>query len=244
MSLAALCRARLAAGIFERIAEWNGYGRALYPWSCGLDVPEPSSTVTDTSSGSHSNGSSNNSEDTSTWGLNTASTSSSGAAAAAAAGASSLSSLYTTDTASAISGAPSSVQTLSSGPEGGLGAGGRLGRWFTDDLVGDGLLLGSYWVEDDVVGDGYLAEALVSGAGAGGSSGRQQQDGVGSSNSCSSSQGDSSLKQLSRLVTIMSGASNLGITPKYFARPAERFELDDLDRYACVCVCVCAAVCY
>ncbi|KXZ42038.1 hypothetical protein GPECTOR_218g462 [Gonium pectorale] len=31
-------RARLAAGLFERCAEWNGYGRALYPWTCGLSV--------------------------------------------------------------------------------------------------------------------------------------------------------------------------------------------------------------
>ncbi|PNW72914.1 hypothetical protein CHLRE_14g611484v5 [Chlamydomonas reinhardtii] len=29
-------RGRLAAGLFERCAEWNGYGRALYPWSAGL----------------------------------------------------------------------------------------------------------------------------------------------------------------------------------------------------------------
>ncbi|KAF6257499.1 hypothetical protein COO60DRAFT_1222385 [Scenedesmus sp. NREL 46B-D3] len=31
-------RARLAAGLFEKVAEWNGYGRALYPWSCGTHV--------------------------------------------------------------------------------------------------------------------------------------------------------------------------------------------------------------
>lgn len=31
-------RARVAAGLFERIAEWNGFGRALYPWSCGLNA--------------------------------------------------------------------------------------------------------------------------------------------------------------------------------------------------------------
>lgn len=29
-------RARVATGLFERIAEWNGYGRALYPWACGV----------------------------------------------------------------------------------------------------------------------------------------------------------------------------------------------------------------
>ncbi|GLC54138.1 hypothetical protein PLESTB_000828000 [Pleodorina starrii] len=34
-------RARLAAGLFERCAEWNGYGRALYPWTCGLTVGGP-----------------------------------------------------------------------------------------------------------------------------------------------------------------------------------------------------------
>lgn len=33
-------RARLAAGLFELCASWNGYGRALYPWTCGL-APEP-----------------------------------------------------------------------------------------------------------------------------------------------------------------------------------------------------------
>lgn len=31
-------RARVAAGLFERIAEWNGYGRALYPSACGVDA--------------------------------------------------------------------------------------------------------------------------------------------------------------------------------------------------------------
>lgn len=29
-------RARLAAGLFEVCAAWNGYGRALYPWTAGL----------------------------------------------------------------------------------------------------------------------------------------------------------------------------------------------------------------
>ena len=31
-------RARVATGLFERIAEWNGYGRALYPWACGVSA--------------------------------------------------------------------------------------------------------------------------------------------------------------------------------------------------------------
>lgn len=29
-------RARIAAGLFERVAEWNGYGRALYPATSGV----------------------------------------------------------------------------------------------------------------------------------------------------------------------------------------------------------------
>lgn len=29
-------RSRLAAGIFETIAEWNGWSRSMVPWSCGL----------------------------------------------------------------------------------------------------------------------------------------------------------------------------------------------------------------
>eukprot|EP00882_Tetradesmus_deserticola_P004415 GHRQ01004659.1.p1 GENE.GHRQ01004659.1~~GHRQ01004659.1.p1 ORF type:complete len:300 (+),score=98.09 GHRQ01004659.1:135-1034(+) len=33
-------RARLAAGLFEKVAEWNGYGRALYPWTCGTHVDD------------------------------------------------------------------------------------------------------------------------------------------------------------------------------------------------------------
>lgn len=33
-------RARVATGLFERIAEWNGYGRALYPWACGVHASE------------------------------------------------------------------------------------------------------------------------------------------------------------------------------------------------------------
>ncbi|KAG2492998.1 hypothetical protein HYH03_008662 [Edaphochlamys debaryana] len=36
-------RARLAAGLFERCAEWNGYGRVLCPWTCGLAVGAPMS---------------------------------------------------------------------------------------------------------------------------------------------------------------------------------------------------------
>jgi protein-tyrosine-phosphatase len=35
-------RARLASGLFDRIAEWNGYGRALYAWTCGLHADQPS----------------------------------------------------------------------------------------------------------------------------------------------------------------------------------------------------------
>ena len=33
-------RARVATGLFERIAEWNGFGRALYPWACGVDAEQ------------------------------------------------------------------------------------------------------------------------------------------------------------------------------------------------------------
>lgn len=33
-------RARVATGLFERIAEWNGYGRALYPWACGVNAAQ------------------------------------------------------------------------------------------------------------------------------------------------------------------------------------------------------------
>ncbi|KAL6759752.1 hypothetical protein V8C86DRAFT_2568453 [Haematococcus lacustris] len=32
-------RARIASGVFDRIAEWNGFGRALYSWSAGLEAP-------------------------------------------------------------------------------------------------------------------------------------------------------------------------------------------------------------
>lgn len=31
-------RARIAAGIFDRIANWNGFGRALYPSAAGVQV--------------------------------------------------------------------------------------------------------------------------------------------------------------------------------------------------------------
>ena len=31
-------RARVATGLFERVAEWNGYGRALYPSAAGVDA--------------------------------------------------------------------------------------------------------------------------------------------------------------------------------------------------------------
>lgn len=31
-------RAKIAAGLFERVAEWNGYGRALYPSTSGVEV--------------------------------------------------------------------------------------------------------------------------------------------------------------------------------------------------------------
>ena len=33
-------RARVAAGLLERIAEWNGYGRALYPYACGVEAQQ------------------------------------------------------------------------------------------------------------------------------------------------------------------------------------------------------------
>ena len=38
-------RARVAAGLLERIAEWNGYGRALYPLACGVDAAQVSTDV-------------------------------------------------------------------------------------------------------------------------------------------------------------------------------------------------------
>lgn len=41
-------RARVATGLFERIAEWNGYGRALYPWACGVQASEHSDDVSTT----------------------------------------------------------------------------------------------------------------------------------------------------------------------------------------------------
>lgn len=33
-------RARVAAGLFERISEWNGYGRILLPSTAGIDAVE------------------------------------------------------------------------------------------------------------------------------------------------------------------------------------------------------------
>lgn len=39
-------RARMAAGLFERVAEWNGYGRAMYPWTCGLSAADPAAPPT------------------------------------------------------------------------------------------------------------------------------------------------------------------------------------------------------
>lgn len=31
-------RGKVAAGIFDRIANWNGFGRALYPSTAGVDT--------------------------------------------------------------------------------------------------------------------------------------------------------------------------------------------------------------
>ncbi|KAI8471192.1 MAG: hypothetical protein J3K34DRAFT_520690 [Monoraphidium minutum] len=33
-------RSRLACGLFERVVEWNGYGRILLPWTCGVDADQ------------------------------------------------------------------------------------------------------------------------------------------------------------------------------------------------------------
>ena len=33
-------RGRLAAALFERVAEWNGFGRVLLPWTCGVDADQ------------------------------------------------------------------------------------------------------------------------------------------------------------------------------------------------------------
>ena len=38
-------RARVAAGLLERIAEWNGYGRALYPCACGVEAAQACSPL-------------------------------------------------------------------------------------------------------------------------------------------------------------------------------------------------------
>lgn len=47
----ALCRtdtvrAKVAAGIFDRIANWNGFGRALYPSSVGMQASGKSASIT------------------------------------------------------------------------------------------------------------------------------------------------------------------------------------------------------
>lgn len=39
-------RARVAAGIFDRIANWNGFGRALYPTTAGVDVTGEAPDIT------------------------------------------------------------------------------------------------------------------------------------------------------------------------------------------------------
>lgn len=39
-------RAKVAAGLFDRIANWNGYGRALYPSSVGMQATGKSSSIT------------------------------------------------------------------------------------------------------------------------------------------------------------------------------------------------------
>lgn len=33
-------RGRMAAALFERVVEWNGYGRVLLPWTCGVDADD------------------------------------------------------------------------------------------------------------------------------------------------------------------------------------------------------------
>lgn len=33
----------MAAALFERVAEWNGYGRVLLPWTCGVDADQGAS---------------------------------------------------------------------------------------------------------------------------------------------------------------------------------------------------------
>ena len=38
-------RARLAEGLLERLAAWRGYGRAIYPSSCGTHVPDSGEKV-------------------------------------------------------------------------------------------------------------------------------------------------------------------------------------------------------
>ena len=39
-------RARVAAGLFDRIANWNGYARALYPSACGVDTSGSPADIT------------------------------------------------------------------------------------------------------------------------------------------------------------------------------------------------------
>jgi protein-tyrosine-phosphatase len=39
-----IVRARVAAGLFESIAEWNGYGRAMCPWTAGIAARDGSTT--------------------------------------------------------------------------------------------------------------------------------------------------------------------------------------------------------
>ena len=39
-------RARVAAGLFDRIANWNGYARALYPSACGVDTSGSAADIT------------------------------------------------------------------------------------------------------------------------------------------------------------------------------------------------------
>ena len=39
----------MAAGLLERVAEWNGLGRALYPQACGVSIPDEDSADPSTS---------------------------------------------------------------------------------------------------------------------------------------------------------------------------------------------------
>ncbi len=40
----------MATGLFERVAEWNGYGRALYPSAAGVDAEGGAPNVATTAS--------------------------------------------------------------------------------------------------------------------------------------------------------------------------------------------------